>query len=120
MPGHGSFFYAALETVPHYQIITFAKFFYERHEIDQIITFVRVRHDDVFAFRRLEASLEGIPIALIIHVDDGRAVRLCDLNGAIRAAVVCHDDLPPDPVLSEKRSGLGDAIADGAFFVQAG
>ena len=68
-------------TISHHQVITSAKLFDERRKRQEIVTPVRVAHDDVFSFRCFDPRGESGAVALNWYIHHSRIQVPRDFNG---------------------------------------
>src|SRR5690348_1788372 len=76
------------KSIAHHQIVSFAKFFDICVDLRQIITIVRIGHNDESAFRSRDPSEQSAPIAAAGDIDDARPSRLSYFARAVDAAIV--------------------------------
>ncbi len=120
LPRHRAVGDAPGEPVAHHEVVARSQPVDERFDRLEVVRGIRVAHDHEPSARRRDAAEEGRAVSLLRHRNDPRAQALGDLDRAVRAAVVGHDDLALDREPLEGRPGGLDARAQRAGLVQAG
>jgi len=117
-PGHGSGQDAALEAIPHHEILAGSQLAHEVVQAREIVTVIRVAHDDVCALRRFDPATQGTPIPLALYLYDPRSEIARNPLRAVFAPIVGDDDLALDARLREKGADLVDADGEGFGLVE--
>jgi hypothetical protein len=108
------------ETVSYDQIVTLAKFFNKGKQGRKIVTLVRVSHDHIFSVRRVDSCRQSRAIATGRRAYSSSVQVISDLDGAIGAAIIGHNNFSGDAVLLQKKLRLLNASCQGASLVKAG
>ena len=111
---------AAAKAVPHNQIVACAKLFDERRQSRKVVAFVRVSHDDIFAFRCVNTCRERRPVPTSANGYNSSVHALGDVNGAVCAAIIDNNNFARDAMLFQEKLRLFNASRQGATLVEAG
>src|SRR5690554_3811885 len=65
---HSSFFYASFKTISHNQIIAFPKFGYIRQQIPEIVTIIRIAHNNIDTLCIFYATAQGTAVSFFGNV----------------------------------------------------
>src|SRR6516164_8990790 len=104
---------AGRETAALYEIKSFAKFFYEFRDFTEVITFVRVAHDNELALCGRDTAHQSTAISFRFNMNDLYSEPLRNCQRTISAAVVCHNDFAADVVVVQCAPGSFDARFEG-------
>ncbi len=119
---HGRFFDAAparRQPAAKHERVAGAQLFHKPAQIAEVVTVVRIPHDDECPARRLDAAHQRRPVAFFRDIHDTRAAVEGYLPGAVGAAVVGQDHLPGNLVVTEPLHGFPHANAHAVRLVQA-
>ena len=117
---HGPFFDASFESIAHHQVITLPQFTDKRHEVQKIVTVVRIAHDNVLPFRRPDAAQQRAAVTFRFHIHHPGAQPAGNVPGLVCASVIRDQHFPFNLVLFQEGQGLSDTKADRFLLVQAG
>jgi hypothetical protein len=120
MPRHRSGGDAALEAIPHHQLVAGPQRRDEGIEIGEVVAVIGVAHDDIAAKRRLDSGRERGAVATHGDGHDPRPLTLGDLPAAVGRAVVGDDDFANDPRALQETLCLADAGGERLGLVEAG
>ena len=109
---HGPRLDAALKAVAHHQVGPVPELLHERHQVGEVVTVVRVAHDDAATAGGHNPAHQGVAVALLgdrHHACPGVGGQLL---AAVGAAVVRDDHFAADLMLLQESHGLADARRD--------
>src|SRR5579872_6316560 len=116
--GHGSTLNAALESISHDEIVALPQLIDEGLDGREIVTIIRVPHDDEGAAGVGDAAHECVAVALSVHVNHARSQAGSYGLRTVGTPVIGDDNLPGNPMLVQRCSRLRDARSQRLRFVE--
>ena len=106
------------KATPLHKIVTVAQLVKKRCELAEIVTVIRITHDDVLARGSSYTSHQRAAITFFRDRHHTCARRLRQVLRAIAATIVCDDHFTVDTILREEPLSFPDAALQGLSFVQ--
>src|SRR5260370_15206244 len=91
---HGARFDSAPEPVAQHDVIAVAQFIHESWHIAEVVTVVRIPHDDKRAASPGNARAQCGAVSALRHANHARPALFRNLNRAVRRTVVRHNYFP--------------------------
>ncbi len=122
-PGHGTGgdgSAAARHAATHDQVVAFTEFRHEPADVREIVGIVGITHEDPAATGGIEATAQGVAVALGRDTFDTGAQAFGNFDGAVGGAVVGDEDFALDAGLADAFLGFADADGQRLRLIEAG
>src|SRR5439155_26407855 len=109
---HGARLNVTREAISHHELGTRAPLLNKLWNLGEVITVVRITHDDELAPSFIDSLSERIPVSPDSGMNHPGSALTRDFDGTVRCSVIGDNYFPANSVLAKSRKGLVYAQSD--------